>query len=69
MAKDTLLGSLLIDFRRLDMDSSTHAICMLCRLLLDYTVVNSNDLVGAIGDALASLLGTIPEETFDKQVR
>ena len=42
-------------------DSSVHAICMMCRLLLDYHVAGNCNLMTAIDETLSCLIGSIPE--------
>ena len=49
-------------------ESRMHLICTLCRLVLDHSIVNSCHIMGAIEDAIASLVESIPERDLDYEV-
>lgn len=49
-------------------ESRIHLICTLCRLVLDHSIVNSCHIMGAIEDAFASLIESIPERDLDYEV-
>ena len=49
-------------------ESRIHLICTLCRLVLDHSIVNSCHIMGAIEDATASLIESIPERDLDYEV-
>ena len=49
-------------------DSRTYAVCLLCRLLLDHSIIDSCDVIFAVEDAIANLLDSIPETELDQEV-
>ena len=66
------LSSLLDLFRRiasiLGPEARMYVICILCRLVLDYSVANNCHVFSAIEDALICLVESIPQQDLDAEV-
>ena len=52
----------------LSTETRTHLICTLCRLVLDRSIANSCHIMSSLGDTIASLVKSVPEQTLDHEV-
>lgn len=52
----------------LNADARTHALCLLCRLVLDWSIVNDCSLMVVIEEAFSNLVDAVPEENVEAEV-
>ena len=52
----------------LNADARTHALCLLCRLVLDSSIVNDCSLMVVIEEAFSNLVDAVPEKNVEAEV-
>ncbi|MCJ1408291.1 hypothetical protein MMC19_002365 [Ptychographa xylographoides] len=53
----------------LSAESRVYVLCLLCRIVLDHSVIADRTILEAIEDAFESLIGSIPEEEVDQELK